>query len=306
MQVHSDFSAFQHVKNPIVTIGTFDGVHMGHRSILNRITELAREQNGESVVLTFTPHPRTVLFPEDHGITLLSDTKEKRKLMAECGIDHLIEFPFTLEFARKSAFEYVRDLLVVGIHAHTVVIGYDHRFGRGREGNYETLLELADTFQFAVEEIPAKLIHESEISSTKIRTAIQEGDFAYANSALGGLYGLRGEVVTGEQKGRTIGFPTANIKISDPLKLIPSNGVYQVQVCVEGKEYKGAMNIGVRPTVSSEAVRSLEVHIVAFDEDIYGKEIEVKFLRKIRNEHKFESFDALKEQIARDVQEASN
>lgn len=305
MQVHSDFSAFHSVKNPIVTIGTFDGVHLGHRTILQRITELANEKNGESVVLTFTPHPRTVLFPEDHGITLLSDLKEKRKLLSECGIDHLIEFPFTLEFARKSAFEYVRDLLVVGMHAHTVVIGYDHRFGRGREGNYDTLLELADTFQFQVEEIPVRLIDESEISSTKIRSAIQEGDFDYANAALGGLYALHGEVVTGEQKGRTIGFPTANIKISDPLKLIPSNGVYQVRVCVEGKEYKGAMNIGVRPTVSQEAVRSLEVHIIEFDEDIYGKDIEIKFLRKIRDEHKFESFDALKEQIARDVQEAS-
>lgn len=306
MQVHHSFDTLPLLNHAVVTIGTFDGVHNGHKAILKRLIELAEATNGESVVLTFTPHPRTVLFPTDHGILLLTDTVEKRNLFEQLGIDHLIEFPFTLDFANKSAFDYVRDLLAVGIGAKKVIIGYDHRFGRGRQGNLQTLNELASVFNFEVEEIPAVLIDDNEISSSKIRKALAEGDIAFANNALEYNYGIRGKVIHGEAKGRTIGFPTANLNIEDPLKLLPCNGVYLVDVLIEKKKYRGAMNIGIRPTVSSLGLRNVEVHILDFSQDIYGTEIEVRFIQKIRDEMKFDSFIALKDQLQKDIQFVRN
>ena len=304
MKIHHYFSSFKEVKNPVLTIGTFDGVHLGHQALLNRMKTLAQEVNGETVVLTFTPHPRTVLFPEDHGIQLLSDTQEKRKFLADCGIDHLVEFPFTMEFAKKSAFEYVRDLLVVGMNVHTVIVGYDHRFGRNREGNFQLLLEYADMFQFHVEEIPAQLINESEVSSTKIRNAISVGNVEFAKQATGRNYVLSGTVVHGKGNGQKIGFPTANIKISDPLKLIPANGVYVVETNINGKNYRGAMNIGTRPTFELNGSRSLEVHVIGFHNNLYEQPLQVEFIRKLRDEQNFGSIDALKEQLAKDIANA--
>ena len=304
MKIHHDFSSFKEVRNPVLTIGTFDGVHLGHQALLNRMKTLAQEVNGETVVLTFTPHPRTVLFPEDHGIQLLSDTQEKRKFLADCGINHLVEFPFTMEFAKKSAFEYVRDLLVVGMNVHTVIVGYDHRFGRNREGNFQLLLEYADMFQFHVEEIPAQLINESEVSSTKIRNAISVGNVEFAQQATGRNYVLSGTVVHGKGNGQKIGFPTANIKISDPLKLIPANGVYVVETNINGKNYRGAMNIGTRPTFELNGSRSLEVHVIGFHNNLYEQPLQVEFIRKLRDEQNFGSIDALKEQLAKDIANA--
>ena len=304
MKIHHDFSSFKEVKNPVLTIGTFDGVHLGHQALLNRMKTLAQEVNGETVVLTFTPHPRTVLFPEDHGIQLLSDTQEKRKFLADCGIDHLVEFPFTMEFAKKSAFEYVRDLLVVGMNVHTVIVGYDHRFGRNREGNFQLLLEYADMFQFHVEEIPAQLINESEVSSTKIRNAISFGNVEFAQQATGRNYVLSGTVVHGKGNGQKIGFPTANIKISDTLKLIPANGVYVVETNINGKNYRGAMNIGTRPTFELNGRRSLEVHVIGFHNNLYEQPLQVEFIRKLRDEQNFGSIDALKEQLEKDIANA--
>jgi riboflavin kinase/FMN adenylyltransferase len=304
VKIHHDFSSFKEVRNPVLTIGTFDGVHLGHQALLNRMKTLGQEVNGETVVLTFTPHPRTVLFPEDHGIQLLSDTQEKRKFLADCGIDHLVEFPFTMEFAKKSAFEYVRDLLVVGMSVHTVIVGYDHRFGRNREGNFQLLLEYADMFQFHVEEIPAQLINESEVSSTKIRNAISVGNVEFAKQATGRNYVLSGTVVHGKGNGQKIGFPTANIKISDPLKLIPANGVYVVETNINGKNYRGAMNIGTRPTFELNGSRSLEVHVIGFHNNLYEQPLQVEFIRKLRDEQNFGSIDALKEQLAKDIANA--
>lgn len=304
MKIHHDFSSFKEVKNPVLTIGTFDGVHLGHQALLNRMKALANEVNGETVVLTFTPHPRTVIFPEDHGIQLLSDTQEKRKFLADCGIDHLVEFPFTMEFAKKSAFEYVRDLLVIGMNVHTVIVGYDHRFGRNRKGNFQLLLEYADMFQFHVEEIPAQLINESEVSSTKIRNAISAGNIEFALQATGRNYVLSGTVVHGKGNGQKIGFPTANIKISDPLKLIPANGVYVVETNINGKNYRGAMNIGTRPTFELNGSRSLEVHVIGFHNNLYEQPLQVEFIRKLRDEQNFGSIDALKEQLAKDIANA--
>lgn len=304
MKIHHDFSSFKEVKNPVLTIGTFDGVHLGHQALLNRMKDLAIEVGGESVVLTFTPHPRTVLFPDDHGIQLLSDKNEKRKFLEECGVEHLVEFPFTIDFAKKSAFEYARDLLVVGMNVHTVIVGYDHRFGRNREGNFQKLLEYADMFQFKVEEIPAQLVNESEVSSTKIRNAIAEGNVEFALHATGRNYVLSGTVVHGKGNGQKIGFPTANIKISDPLKLIPANGVYVVETNINGVNYRGAMNIGTRPTFELNGQRSLEVHVIGFHNNLYEQPLQVTFVRKLRDEQNFGSIDALKEQLAKDIANA--
>ena len=306
MQVHQSFESLPDLNFPVVTIGTFDGVHNGHKAILNRLHELAQMHHGESIVLTFTPHPRTILFPEDHGISLLTDTQEKRFRIEQCGIDHLIEFPFTPEFASKSAFEYVRDLLAIGIGAKKVIIGYDHRFGRGREGNFKSLIELATIFNFEVEEIPAVVIEDNEISSSKIRKAIEQGDVTYANHALEYNYGIRGKVIHGDAKGRTIGFPTANLQLEENLKLLPCNGVYHVEVFVKEKCWKGAMNIGVRPTVTNLGTRSIEVHILDFTDDIYGMEIEIRLKQKIRDEMKFDSFIALKDQLQKDIEFVRN
>ncbi len=306
MQIHQSFETLPALNYPVVTIGTFDGVHNGHKAILNRLRELAKMHEGESVVLTFTPHPRTILFPEDHGISLLTDTLEKRHQIEQCGIDHLIEFPFTTEFAHKSAFEYVRDLLAIGIGAKKVIIGYDHRFGRGREGNLKTLTDLSTVFNFEVEEIPAVLIENNEISSSKIRKALEQGDVTYANHALEYSYGIRGKVIHGDAKGRTIGFPTANLQLEENLKLLPCNGVYHVEVFVKEKCWKGAMNIGVRPTVTNLGTRSIEVHILDFTDDIYGMEIEIRLKQKIRDEMKFDSFIALKDQLQKDIEFVRN
>lgn len=306
MRIHQSFETLPTINYPVVTIGTFDGVHNGHKAILNRLRELAKMHEGESVVLTFTPHPRTILFPEDHGISLLTDTLEKRHQIEQCGIDHLIEFPFTTEFAHKSAFEYVRDLLAIGIGAKKVIIGYDHRFGRGREGNLKTLTDLSTVFNFEVEEIPAVLIENNEISSSKIRKALEQGDVTYANHALEYNYGIRGKVIHGDAKGRTIGFPTANLQLEENLKLLPCNGVYHVEVFVKEKCWKGAMNIGVRPTVTNLGTRSIEVHILDFTDDIYGMEIEIRLKQKIRDEMKFDSFIALKDQLQKDIEFVRN
>lgn len=306
MRIHQSFETLPTLNYPVVTIGTFDGVHNGHKAILNRLHELAKMHGGESIVLTFTPHPRTILFPEDHGISLLTDALEKRHQIEQCGIDHLIEFQFTTEFAHKSAFEYVRDLLAIGIGAKKVIIGYDHRFGRGREGNFKTLTELATVFNFEVEEIPAVLIENNEISSSKIRKALEQGDVKYANHALEYNYGIRGKVIHGDAKGRTIGFPTANLQLEENLKLLPCNGVYHVEVFVQENCWKGAMNIGVRPTVTNLGTRSIEVHILDFTDDIYGMEIEVRLLQKIRDEMKFDSFIALKDQLQKDIEFVRN
>jgi len=306
VRIHQSFETLPALNYPVVTIGTFDGVHNGHKAILNRLRELAKMHEGESVVLTFTPHPRTILFPEDHGISLLTDTQEKRFRIEQCGIDHLIEFPFTPEFASKSAFEYVRDLLAIGIGAKKVIIGYDHRFGRGREGNFKSLIELATIFNFDVEEIPAVVIEDNEISSSKIRKAIEQGDLNYANHALEYRYGIRGKVIHGDAKGRTIGFPTANIQLEEKLKLLPCNGVYLVEVFIQDKRFKGAMNIGVRPTVTDIGKRSVEVHILDFTGDIYGMEIEVRLIEKIRDEVKFDTFIALKNQLQKDIEIVRN
>lgn len=289
-----------------MTTGTFDGVHVGHKVILDHVVKTARRKGAESVLFTFDPHPRTVLFPDDHGLKLLSSKEEKIRLLEQQGIDHVIFHPFSKDFAKLSALEYVRNVLVDGMGVTTVIIGYDHRFGRNREGDFTKLLEFAEMFGFGVEEIPAQDIDDVNVSSTKIRKALASGDIETANTYLGYNYSVDGIVIEGDGIGRTIGFPTANIQVNEPLKLIPGNGVYAVEVKVDGKSYPGMLNSGVRPTVSQTGKNQIEVHLIDTDQTLYGKQIEVTFVGRLRAESKFKNKEALIQQLEKDRLDALN
>ncbi len=305
MEIHTDFTRFKN-KKTVVTIGTFDGVHIGHQAIISRLKEAAGQLNAESVILTFYPHPRMILHPEDHGLSLLTTPEEKAEKLQESGINHLMVYPFNEDFSRISAYDYVRNLLVNGLNAKKVIVGYDHRFGRNREGDFSTLSEWAEMLGFEAQEIPAKEIDAVNISSTKIRQCLQQGDVSTANSYLGYNYSLKGTVIHGAAMGRRIGFPTANIHVDYPFKLIPANGVYAIEAKVHGRKYHGVMNIGVRPTVDQSLQRQLEAHLFDFDNLIYDEKIEVKFLFKVRDEKKFGSIDELKDQIFVDIQKVKS
>ena len=305
MKVYRSIEQFKIISNAIVTTGTFDGVHLGHRKIIHRLKELANANDGETVLLTFSPHPRIVLFPDDHGLMLLSTLDEKVDLIRRAGIDHLIIHPFTQQFSRLSSTEYIRDILVGQIDVKKLVIGYDHQFGRNREGSSENLMELESLYDFEVEEIPAHVMNDINISSTKIRKALLEGDVETAHNYLGYPYFITGTVVEGDQIGSEIGFPTANIFVEEKFKLIPANGVYAVHVEVEEESYRGMLNIGTRPTVQGKN-QSIEVHIFDFDRNIYEKPIQVSLVKRIREEQKFENLDKLKEQLFLDRNRALN
>ena len=252
--------------------------------------------NAETVIITFHPHPRLVLFPNDNDLKLLTTLDEKIELLRTLNIDHLIIIPFDLQFSRTTSLEFVRDILINTIGTKKLVIGYDHHFGRNREGNFESLKELTALYDFEVEEIPVQDINQISVSSSKIRKALSEGEVATAAEYLNYPYHLTGKVVQGRQLGRTIGFPTANIQVNDAHKLIPADGVYAVRVQVREKSYKGMMNIGMRPTVDGK-VRSIEVHIIDFAADIYDENLQISFIQKIRNEKKFDGIESLKSQL---------
>jgi riboflavin kinase/FMN adenylyltransferase len=304
VQVHYDFSSLPLFRNAVVTIGTFDGVHCGHRALLKRIREIARQVDGETVLLTFYPHPRMVLYPDDHRVSLLSSPEEKIQELGAVGLDHLVVYPFSAELSRLSAFEYVRDFLVKGINAHTVVVGHDHRFGRNREGDFKTLLELSDVFGFCVHEIPALEIDDIEISSTKIRTALERGDVSEAATFLGRPYTISGSVFQNRQLGRQLGFPTANLNLSFEHKLVPAHGVYVVKAHTPFGIFNGVTNIGIRPTVESNGKVQLETHIFDFDKNLYDRVITIEFLQRLREERKFESVEALRGTIEDDCRKA--
>ena len=275
-------------------------MHLGHRKIISRMNEIARKIEGESVLLTFDPHPRMVLYPEDHGLQLLTTLDEKVALLKESGIDNLIVHPFTREFSRTTSIDFVRNILVNQLGTNRLVIGYDHHFGRNREGSFEHLKEFGPLYGFEVEEIPAEELEDVSISSTKIRQALDQGDVATANSCLGSVYRISGFVIEGNKLGRQLGFPTANIRIDHTNKLIPANGVYAVLTAVNGQFFKGMLNIGHRPTVNALQTRTIEVHIFDFEGDLYGKTIELHFKERIRDEQKFEGLQALQQQLELD------
>lgn len=297
MKVYSNIEEFEPRENLVATVGTFDGVHLGHSYILNCLKAESEKINGESVLLTFYPHPRMVLFPENNDLKMLNTQQEKIELLDRSDLDHLIIHPFSREFSRLNSVEFVRDVLVNQIGISKLIIGYDHHFGRNREGTFEDLLELANLYDFEVEQIEAQEFKDTQVSSTKIRTAIEEGDMKTARHFLGYPFMISGKVVRGAGIGRTLGFKTANIGIKDRFKIIPDNGVYAVLVNIKGTSYKGMLNIGVRPSIKDAGGRSIEVHIFEMDEDLYGLEISVSLLEKIREEKKFENIDLLKQQL---------
>lgn len=289
-----------------LTTGTFDGVHIGHKKILDILTSTAEEKGLDSVILTFYPHPRKVLFPDDHGLRLINTLDEKLELLEKQGIDHVIVQPFSPEFSRHDPVEYIRDILVNTIKAKHIVIGYDHRFGRNREGGIEDLKEMSGVYDFGVTEIGPEDINDVRVSSTKIRNALLTNDFDTAASYLGYEFFLTGKVVEGEQRGRELGFPTANIEIKDDTKLIPNQGVYAVRVELGNINLTGMMNIGTNPTFSIAGKRTIEVHIFNFESDIYEDEIKVSVISRLRDEQKFDSSDQLISQMNKDKIEAIN
>ncbi len=303
MKVYRSLEEFTPLESAIVTQGTFDGVHLGHQKILRQLKNLAAMEGGETVLLTFFPHPRLVLQPDDNGLKLLETIEEKIAHLEQLGIDHLLILPFTKTFSRLTAEEFVQTILLDGIGTKMMVVGYDHRFGKNREGSFQELSQLANVYNFRVEEISAEDIEAVTISSTKIRQALMAGDLATANTFLGYSYRAQGKVVHGHKKGAGIGFPTANIHVDAAYKLIPGDGVYAVEVLVKGQRYQGMVNIGSQPTFQERA-HAFEAHIFSFSENIYGEEIEVVFHFRLRDEMRFESVEALRAQLENDKKEA--
>lgn len=300
LKIFNSISCYIYSKPTIVTIGTFDGVHIGHKKILEKIICNTNNSDYESLVLTFFPHPRTVLQSETE-MKQLNTIEEKSDLIKKAGIDNLVIHPFDKEFASLSAEEFVKKVLVDIFNIQKIVIGYDHRFGKNRTADINDLIAFGNQYNFEVEQISAEELNEVAVSSTKIRNALSDGNIELANSFLGYNYSINGTVVQGKQLGRTIGFPTANISINEDYKLIPNSGVYVVECKIENQSYFGMMNIGTNPTVeNTNQKQKLEVNIFDFDQDVYGKSINISFLKRIRSEQKFGSLDALKAQIAND------
>jgi len=305
MRVYNNIDEFTAVNNAVVTIGTFDGVHIGHRKIISGIKELAESTGGETVILTFFPHPRMILHPEDESLKLITTIAEKAELMERLGVDHLIITPFSRDFSNQSAESYIRDVLVNKIGTKKIVIGYDHRFGKDRQGGFEDLQRLGPVFGFDVVEIPEQDINEVAISSTRIRNALLSGDIDLANAFLGYPFFITGKVVRGDQIGRQIGYPTANIVVEEKYKLIPGDGIFAVTVIVADQKYKGMAYIGSRPTVNG-LTRNIEVNIFDFNEEIYNQTIRMEFHHYIRGDVKFSSLDELKVQLAQDKVDVLN
>jgi riboflavin kinase / FMN adenylyltransferase len=282
-----------------VTVGTFDGIHMGHRSILDRLIEIGKRANGETVVVTFEPHPRIALKKDHEKLKLLNTLEEKAELLEAAGIEHLVIQNFSPGFSGLSEQEFIREYLVKRIHVSTLVIGYDHRFGFKRQGDYDTLSGNAKKYNFQVEEMPEKTVGAGHVSSTQIRTSLIHGDIVYANELLGYRYFITGRIVEGMRLGHKLGFPTANIQVADTYKLIPGHGAYAVKVRFEGKTFNGMCNIGIKPTFDGKT-ETIEVNIFDFDGDIYGKNIRISFIDRLREEKKFAGIEELQKQLAND------
>ena len=319
MNVHRDLDRLPIFKKAAITIGTFDGVHTGHQQIINQLKDEAARIKGETVIITFHPHPRKIVSTSSGKIKLINTLEEKIGLLENSGIDHLVVVPFTDEFSQLTASEYISDFLIAKFHPHTIIIGYDHRFGKDRKGDYHLLEDGSEKYHYLLKEIPVHVLNEISVSSTRIREAITNSDIEAANDLLGYDFFFEGTVVEGNKLGRTLGYPTANLKMEDDEKIIPANGVYAVYLSIINSErsikqsnnkethspftihhsLKGMMNIGIRPTVDGTK-QVVEVNIFDFNEDIYGKTLRVFVKKHLRKEQKFAGLDALKEQLVED------
>lgn len=323
MKIYHQLSEFKKLTNAVVTIGTFDGVHYGHQKIIKRLCELAKSSGGESVILTFFPHPRMIIDPENQDLKLINTIKEKAEILANLGVDHLIITPFTRDFSNLTAIAYIKDILVDTIGTKQIIVGYDHRFGKDRKGGMNDLISLAEVHGYAIEEIPEQDINDVAVSSTKIRTAVLDGDVSLAAEYLGYHFSISGPVIKGDKIGRTIGFPTANIFVEETYKLIPSDGIYAVTVEMNDElgfgssdsqlqthnsplvTYKGMAYIGQRPTING-MTRNIEVNIFDFNREIYGQNIKMNFLKFLRHDVKFTGLAALTVQLQQDKEDTLN
>lgn len=299
MNVYRDIGDFKGVRYAIVTVGTFDGLHVGHQKIVRRMAELAVDHEGDTVVVTFSPHPRLVLEAGNSNLKFITTEEKKYELLEAMGIEHLLILPFTKAFAAMKADDFIRDYLVGKLGVKKLVVGYDHHFGNKREGNFDHLFRQGILYGFGVEEIEAQYIDDIAVSSTQVRNALTEGNLRLANRMLGYDYSITGRVVEGNRIGRTMGFPTANIEVEDRYKLIAAGGVYACRVKIDGRVYQGMGNIGTRPTIAKHDFAT-EVHIFNFDKDIYGKTITIYFIDRIRDEKRFEDLEKLAEQLKKD------
>jgi riboflavin kinase/FMN adenylyltransferase len=299
LKIYHHLSEFTKLDNAVATIGTFDGVHFGHHKIISRLVETARATGGESVILTFFPHPRLIIDPENQDLKMINTVREKALILESLGVDHLIITPFTRDFSNLSPDEYIKEILVDTLGIKHIIVGYDHRFGKDRKGGMPELIEAGKTLGFQVEEIAEQDIHDVAVSSTKIRKALLTGDVALAAEYLGYHFQLHGRVIKGDKIGRTIGFPTANLFVEESYKLIPSDGIYAVTVTLNEGTFKGMAYIGQRPTING-MTRNIEVNIFDFNQEIYGQDITMNFMAFLRHDVKFTGLDALKIQLQKD------
>ena len=297
LKIYNDIEILK-LKNPIVSIGIFDGVHVGHKKIINRLNELASEYNGESVIVTLWPHPRGVLQKENNNSHYLTTLEEKEYLLDKLGVDNLIILPFTRQLSEKTFSDFTKHYLINKIKAKHIVIGYNHHFGKDREGDFQYLKGISKEYGFNVEQLSPVIVNDSYVSSSAVRQNIENGRIETANKLLGYAYFIQGKIVAGRKIGRKMGFPTANINLSDSNKLLPGNGVYAVKVFIDSDEYKGMLNIGTRPTIKEKcAVETIEVHIIDFSKEIYKKEVIIHFIERLREEKKFGSEKELIDQL---------
>ena len=303
MKIYNSINDFKPTFRPIITLGTFDGVHIGHKHILNQMNKISQIEKGQSVLITFNPHPRHVLYPENKELKLINTIEEKTEHLKQENLAHLIIQNFTKSFSRKKSINFVRDILVDKLNIGHLVVGHDHQFGRNREGSIEDLYLLSELYNFKITKIPFEDINEVIVSSTKIRKAILAGNIQLANTYLGYHFHFTANVISGTSIGKTIGFPTANLDIQDKLKIIPADGVYVVKIGYKKKQYYGMMNIGVKPTFQAQS-RSIEVHIFDFNQDIYNNSLCIYVLSRLRDEIKFNNINELKTQLQEDSDHA--